>query len=263
MLEAMQHEQNSFVTLTYAPENEPWELKPDDLRLFLYRLRKALRPGRIRYYAVGEYGDKSFRPHFHMALFGAGCEPDGRRTCQCLVCSAVRETWGVGHTFCATLEERSAQYICGYVVKKMTSLKDSRLAGRHPEFARMSLRPGIGAGAIPDVASVVMQYRSDAQLLASDVPATLTHGGKEKPLGRYLRKMLRRHCGIPENAPAQVVEALRQGLLPVFDYARAHTPRGAPGLYREVVKQTFEQLNEQAARNLSARDIRKGQKGAI
>lgn len=258
MLEALQHEQNSFVTLTYDPKKEPWSLEPDHLRLFLYRLRKALRPGRIRFYAVGEYGDQSFRPHFHMALFGVGCVPYSPwRTCECLTCSTVRETWGLGHVMVGSLEERSAQYICGYVTKKMTSAKDARLGGRHPEFARMSLRPGIGAGAIHDVASVMMQYRLEEKMV--DVPTHLAHGGQSRPLGRYLRRKLRVACGLPESAPEEVVEALRQGLLPVFDYARNVTPRGASGVYRSVVEETFAELNEQARRNSNARDLKRRQ----
>lgn len=48
----------------------------------------------------------------------------------------------------------------------------------------MSLRPGIGADAMWDVASVMMQYRQ------SQVPMSLRHGTRVLPLGRYLRSKL-------------------------------------------------------------------------
>lgn len=258
MLERMQHLHATFVTLTYAQVEDGASLEPRDLQLFLKRVRRAFPPKSFRFYAVGEYGEETWRPHFHVALFGMQCvlDPGYRSNCQCPACSFVRGRWKLGHVLLQPLNEATAQYMCGYVLKKMTSAKDARLAGRLPEFARMSLRPGIGADAIPDVASAMMQYRLEEKMV--DVPQSLAHGKKELPLGRYLRRRLRLQCGLPENAPAEVIEALRQGLLPVFDYARANTPKGSPGLFREVCKQTFEQLNDQAVRNATARDrIRK------
>lgn len=109
----------------------------------------------------------------------------------------------------ARLERRSSQYIAGYVTKKMTMRQDVRLKGRHPEFARMSLRPGIGANAMWDVASVLMQYKLDNR----DVPLALDHGGVALPLGRYLRRKLRvmvgKDASSPPEAMAELAEKLR------------------------------------------------------
>jgi hypothetical protein len=150
-----------------------------------------------------------------------------------------------------TLEEKSAAYIAGYVLKKMntTSVDTSRVA----PFARMSLRPGIGADAVPDVASAVMQWKLEER---EDVPIGLRHGASVMPLGRYLRRTLRLQCGLDENCPEEVIEALRTGLLPVFDYASA-TSSGSPHLFKAACQYAFEEINGQVNRNMSARNMRK------
>lgn len=85
----------------------------------------------------------------------------------------------------------------------MTRTDDRRLGGRWPEFARMSLRPGIGRDAMHEVASELMRFNLDTT--QGDVPVTLRHGKKHLPLGRYLRGNLRMMIGKEKNAP---VEAL-------------------------------------------------------
>lgn len=189
MLEAQCHEFSSFWTLTYSDETLPEgaTLVPDHLSLWLKRLRWHLGATRlIRYYNIGEYGDETFRPHYHAALFGVSRIED----------ALIRSTWGMGNVFGGDLTLQSAAYIAGYVTKKMTSHEDPRLNGRYPEFARMSLRPGIGAPFIPTVASALLD-ESGSRLIAleGDVPAALLHGRKQLPLGRYLRRKLREECG--------------------------------------------------------------------
>jgi len=149
-----------------------------------------------------------------------------------------------------TLEKKSSQYIAGYVVKKMGNATDTRLAGRYPEFARMSLRPGIGASAIPDIASVMMFNHLEDK---GDVPTALRHGAALLPLGRYLRRRLRKEVGLDEAAPAEYVEALRSGLLPVFAAADEVVPRGMGAFKRSVVAAAIGGENEQAGRNMAAK----------
>lgn len=198
MLEAMTHEHNCFLTLTYAEDKCPDEVRPDHLRDFLKRLRRRIYPARIRFYGVAEYGTRSGRPHYHLALFGyPACALSGASFgssrllggCACPPCSVVREVWGFGYVFLGRLEKKSAQYIARYVLKKMTRRDDARLNGRHPEFARMSLRPGIGAPAMEAVSRSLREVLVHRKL--SDVPLTLRVGRVEYPLGRYLRRLLR------------------------------------------------------------------------
>lgn len=201
MLEAGLNADNAFVTVTYA--DDPYSLSPGDHRRFMDALRKRLSPMRVRFYAVGEYGDKSFRPHFHYALFGypscrgASTKP-GKYRC-CSACDLIEEVWGKGLIKNLPLEIGSARYIARYVVKKMTRWDDPRLGNRHPEFCRMSLKPGIGYGALKRVALTIARY--DLLSPEGDVPVTLIHGTTHWPLGRYLRKKLRKELGLNEIAP--------------------------------------------------------------
>lgn len=256
MLEAMQHEKSAFVTLTYNDEHLPSDgsLSPETLQLWLKRFRRAIAPVQVRYFAVGEYGDKTQRPHYHLALFGYPWCTGGRRIngeCQCLPCSVVRETWGFGHVLVGELSVRSAQYITGYVAKKFTRPDDPRLQGRKPEFARMSLKPGIGAAAIPDVASEMMRLKLEEKL--DDVPVGLRHGASVLPLGRYLRRQLRKQVGLDEKAPESVLEALRSGLLPVYEAVEVAFPKARGELKRLLVQDTMEKVNEQYGLNVTAR----------
>lgn len=204
MLEADLHADNAFLTLTYR--DGPFSLEPLDHRRFMDALRKRLKPLRVRFYAVGEYGEKHGRPHYHYALFGypsckrgsVSARARGKYRC-CAPCDILEEVWGRGFIYNKPLEMGSARYIARYVIKKMTRFDDPRLGNRHPEFARMSLKPGIGAGVVEAVASVITRYN----LLTpeGDVPVTLRHGDLEWPLGRYLRRRLRIHLGLDERAP--------------------------------------------------------------
>ena len=67
------HDVSSFVTLTYDNDYLPsgGTLVKRDLQLFMKRLRRS-RDEKIRFYACGEYGDATQRPHYHLLLFGCG-----------------------------------------------------------------------------------------------------------------------------------------------------------------------------------------------
>ncbi|QCQ85088.1 replication initiator protein [Blackfly microvirus SF02] len=206
-LEAMCHAENAFVTLTHS-EDKVREVDPRELQLWLKRLRRSIYPNRVRHFSCAEYGDISERPHYHSALFGYPSCRGGATLggfCQCPACSVVRSTWPYGFVTVGQLTEKSANYIAGYVTKKMTHRSDTRLRGRHPEFARMSLKPGIGADALHDVASAILQYRSKDE----DVPVVLQWSKTSvKPLGKYLRRRLRLLLGKDEKAPASSLQAL-------------------------------------------------------
>lgn len=153
------------------------------------RFRRAIFPRKCRFYLVGEYGDQTNRPHYHVALFNTSR----------LDASIIEATWTHGFVHVGDLTPSSAQYLCGYVTKKLTAKDDPRLLGRHPEFARMSNRPGIGADAMAIVGEALFNKHVVNQIeIDGDVPSSLSHGRRSLPLGRYLRQKLRDYVGQPD-----------------------------------------------------------------
>lgn len=75
LLEAGVAQDAKFVTLTYNDDFKPpgnLLCKPD-LQKYLKRVRRCHEPFKLRYYAVGEYGNFPFyRPHYHIAMFSNG-----------------------------------------------------------------------------------------------------------------------------------------------------------------------------------------------
>lgn len=230
MVEAAQYKDNAFVTLTYNDDTNPGSLVPGDLQNFMKRLREHAKrklDRKLRFFACGEYGDINGRPHFHLALFNfptcayRRSRYSVRVTDCCYQCDLVRDVWGKGFAYLGEVENDSAGYICGYVTKKMTSPDDPRLPpGYHPEYARMSLKPGIGADAMFDVADILLNFQNTLDTLG-DVPGQLTVGRKSYPLGRYLRKKLRTYVGRDEKAPQSEFDKIAAEMLPLRLAAKA------------------------------------------
>lgn len=221
VLEASMYGDNAFVTLSYDDEHLPAgeTLEPRHVQLWIKRLRKS--GATFRYYAVGEYGETTKRPHYHLALFGhptctRGSTTPGRSGYCCEVCSSLQKLWPHGFIHSGTITPQSAAYIAGYVTKKMTAKDDYRLNGRHPEFARMSLRPGIGAHFMDETASAILSHDLDGM---EDVPVSLRHGAVQKPLGRYLQRRLRARIGRDPGAPEAVLDRVEEELRPLRESA--------------------------------------------
>lgn len=131
--EASLHKQNGFITLTYDDAHCPPELRKEDLQKFFKRLRHHA--GKFRYFACGEYGEKTRRPHYHALIFGhdflAGAEPLGEH----FVNPVISEIWGQGHTVVDPVNMATCCYVAGYTNKKNAD----------PDtFTLMSRNPGIG-----------------------------------------------------------------------------------------------------------------------
>lgn len=260
LLEQSLHTDSAFVTLTYDDANLPkikntagdlvGNLEPPHLRDFLKRLRNRLPPGSVRFFGVGEYGDQDERPHYHLALFGfPSCQYIQSRYSRvrncCPSCDLIRDTWGKGHVFLGTLEENSVQYIAGYVLKKMTGKDDKRLLGRHPEFSRMSNRPGIGAHMMDEMASTLMTF--NLETTQADLPVSLRHGTRKLPLGRYLGNRLAQLTGKSDEKSKKGKEYLEEEMSRLRQVQMDH-PSGKVSL-----TQVYLEENKQKLRNFHAK----------
>lgn len=255
MLEAAQHKSNAFVTLTYSDENLDENRSVSIRALQLFHKRHRKRGYNYRYYAVGEYGSKTLRPHYHLALFNhPQCyrgQTDLRKTVCCKVCEDIKKSWNnQGAIQVAFLEPASAAYIAGYVTKKLTASPLPKYLA--PEFQRVSLRPGLGLNAMYDVASVLLQYDLEESL--EDVPLSLQHGPVKFPLGRYLRQNLRKQIGRDEKCPQSVLDKAREELHPMREAAfNASTP----------FQKAIMEANQGKITNLLARQKLKQAKGNL
>lgn len=199
-LESLYHENNVFITLTYAPQHLPTLpnggapiLVKRDLQLFWKRLRKAIFPRKIRYYACGEYGERFGRPHYHAIIFGLSRDDD----------IYIDNAWQLGMTQTAEFNRYTAEYVAGYVSKKYTKEeKDAFKAGYQKEFSAMSTKPAIGASALPDLAKNALVQGG------IDVINHLMIGGKRYPVPRYIQDKLRLMLFDEE-----YIEALKQAKL--------------------------------------------------
>lgn len=170
MHESQCHAASCFLTLTYDPDKLPGAavddirqpgLYPKDFQVFIRALRKKLKVP-LRYFMCGEYGEKFGRPHYHACLFGFDFSGDrvlfkkGNSGCDIYTSEVLSSVWTDGFASVGQLSFESAAYVARYVCKKVTgdkaethygklSLATGEIYVTVPEFARMSLKPGIGS----------------------------------------------------------------------------------------------------------------------
>lgn len=160
--EASLHEDNCFITLTYAEEHLPegGSLQKEDFQKFMKRLRKSV-DFPVRYFQCGEYGEEYFRPHYHACLFGFDFKDKVLwkvvNDQQYFVSLELQRLWPFGHSTIGAVTFESAAYVARYITKKITGPgKESayeycdentgQVFDRVPEYVTMSRRPGIAAG---------------------------------------------------------------------------------------------------------------------
>lgn len=178
--EAQLHEQSAFVTLTYR--DNPLSLDKTHLQKFFKRFRKNIGP--LRYFACGEYGEKTSRPHYHALLFG-WYPPDavdaGGGT---QVSEQLEALWGHGNCRVGHVTYQSAGYVAKYCTKgKRTDSwvfcpNTGEAVKVEPEFSVMSRRPGIGS-------AWVEKYQ--AETVRDDY--VVIDGHKRKPPRYYDKKL--------------------------------------------------------------------------
>lgn len=165
-----------FLTLTYDDDHVPISrndrqtLCKRHLQLFMKRLRKRakLKTGKLIYYAVGEYGSKTARPHYHMILFNAR-ETD------------IISSWDYGSVYFGDVRGGSVGYTLKYICKPV-SRKRAKDDDRIPEFSLMS--KGIG---LSYITPEIIDWHQEALFERFYIPTT---DGNRIPIPRIYQKYL-------------------------------------------------------------------------
>lgn len=103
-------ETSIFLTLTYSPEHVPVSnkgrltLQRSDVQNFMKRLRKRHIGPKIKYYAVGEYGSNTERPHYHLIIFNAKHDD-------------IIASWQLGEVYFGNVSGASVGYVLKYLTK--------------------------------------------------------------------------------------------------------------------------------------------------
>ncbi|WNK13694.1 MAG: replication initiator protein [Microvirus sp.] len=163
MHEASMWEKNCFITLTYGRDSLPkhGSLEHRDFQLFIKRLRKSAKAQQVRFYMCGEYGPLNQRPHYHACIFNEDFREDrlpagkGASGSPFYESKRLTELWGHGKCSVQDLTRETAGYCARYIMKKVLGPsaktaysfvdEDGVITERAPEYAAMSLKPGIGA----------------------------------------------------------------------------------------------------------------------
>lgn len=153
-----------FITLTYNNENVPFAvdehglpvsltLQKRDFQLFLKRLRKHFSEKSIRFFACGEYGGRTLRPHYHAIIYGLSLSdfPDlsvhGMNELNQLyfISPLLAKIWSNGFALLSDVSYKTCAYVARYNVKKAygDNVKPHELA--EDSFVLMSRRPGIAS----------------------------------------------------------------------------------------------------------------------
>lgn len=211
MLESQDHDENWFVTLTYDDEHVPemefvksldsdtgevlevgvlQTLSKRDLQLFNKRLRKYFSDDKIRFFACGEYGEQTARPHMHCIYFGLHIKDlqffkMSRLGDKYYISDTLTRLWGKGHVLLAQLTWESAAYVARYVTKKFSG----DLAkywyddiGLTAPFTVMSRRPGIASNYFDNNAADLLKF--DGGVISTK------KGAKVYPNPRYFKRKL-------------------------------------------------------------------------
>lgn len=134
MQEDKKSKSSLFITLTYDTKhvqitrNGHLTISKRDLQLFFKRLRFAhsgSEESDIKYYAVGEYGGKLKRPHYHVILFNAKID-------------LIAEAWNLGHVHYGEVSGASVGYTLKYISKPDKSFGNRINDDREKPFSIMS-----------------------------------------------------------------------------------------------------------------------------
>lgn len=246
MMELQYHKQSWFVTLTYdndhIPKNPMYDLETGevyaengtlvkkDLQDFMKRLRSAYaysgKDNKLRFFACGEYGSETMRPHFHLILFGLELDNDDlslyKRNIQgdnLYNSKLISSCWKNGFSVVGEVTWETCAYVARYVMKKHLG-KESEfydIYNIEPEFTLMSRKPGIAR-----------QYYEDHknELFFEDfVSISTAKGGRKVYPPPYFEKLF--ESDFPENDVIERKERRKSAAIESFEQQLAKTDKTA------------------------------------
>lgn len=212
MLELEDHDSSYFVTLTYDPDHVHYSYTCDhstgevnqevmtlckrDFQLFMKRLRKALPDQKLRYFACGEYGSKTFRPHYHAIIFGLKLNDLKFYKRQSLNglsynyynSETLDRAWSIdgvkiGYVVVGKVTWETCAYTARYIMKKQKGEGASVYSDFNiePPFSLMSRKPGI--------ARSYYEQHKDLILLRSFFSISTEDGGRKIYPPRYYHQL--------------------------------------------------------------------------
>lgn len=211
-----------FVTLTYDRKNlnrVNYELSKRDVQLYLKRLRKDFDSGEIRYFAVGEYGSKTARPHYHLLLFGGNEE-------------TIRKAWKSGIVHIGSVTESSIMYCLKYIVQP-----DLRISGKQKPFRLMSRAYGLGGKYLTDE---IVQWHRDGAKNYAFIDDKLTR------LPRYFKSKIW-YGDISNLSDQWKWIAIKKHRLMLRQFIRKYGPRNANKILKERRNAFLSQIKSKVA----------------
>lgn len=205
LLELQYHKSSYFVTLTYDDKSlkkyatneylldtgefgySPTLVKKH-FQDFMKRLRDDYGYEKLRFFAAGEYGDATHRPHYHTILFGLELDDLVLYKRSSLGFNYynseyLQKFWPYGYVVVCDVSWETCAYVARYVLKKQKgqSAEVYETFNFSPEFTLMSRRPGIGKQFYEDKKDLI--YTHD--YISIPTPT----GGKKIYPSRYFDKL--------------------------------------------------------------------------
>ena len=208
-MELPYHENAWFLTITYNDENIPyrgtWDtytgeliienysLKYDDIQKFWKNLRRYIEyhklgdSKKMMYYAAGEYGGETHRPHYHAIVYDLPIKKDDLKEYKrkqgaiYYNCKWIEKIWNKGYVVLSPATWNAMSYTAGYTTKKIYGKEGKEFyenLGITPEDCWMSTKPAIGA-----------QYYYDHAAEIYDKDQIMLKNGKICKPPRYFDKL--------------------------------------------------------------------------
>jgi len=175
-------EKATFLTLTYNDDTVPKNQQLQKKKLQNYFKRVRVTQKAIKYYAVGEYGSKNKRPHYHAIVFNADNNILANEWRECGN-DTQKSDKPTGYIKCDVVNEATIHYVTGYITEKYGKM-DERTGKQIDTWQETDIRPfalmskGLGKIYLKHAA----KYHK-----SNFTTTTISEGGIKGNLPRYYR----------------------------------------------------------------------------